>query len=89
MTLEFEQGKTHLNVFNVVVEQQLDKDRNHVLLADELPVQFLLGEDVECADRALDDLLHADAVGVGARRLGTVGRDRGALLKEGKREFQI
>lgn len=81
------EGKTHLNVFNVVVEQQLDKDRNHVLLADELPVQFLLGEDVEGADRALDDLLHADAVGVGPWWLGTVGCDRGALLKEGKREF--
>lgn len=37
---------TYLNVFDVVVEEQLNEDRNHVLLADKLPVQFLLREDV-------------------------------------------
>jgi len=50
-----------------LVKQELHEDRDHHLLADQSPVERFPRQNVERANRALDDLLHADPVGVHAR----------------------
>lgn len=57
-------NKAHLNVFDVVVEQQLHKHWNNVLLANQYTIVLILGQDVKCADCPFDNFLHPNSVGV-------------------------
>jgi hypothetical protein len=57
---------TNLNVFNVIVEQQLNENWNDVLLADHLTVVLVFRENVKGANGSLDDFLHSNAIGVGS-----------------------
>jgi hypothetical protein len=58
--------ETHLNVFNVIVEQQLNEHWNNILLADHLTVVLVFRENVKGANGSLDDFLHSNAIGVGS-----------------------
>lgn len=62
---------TYLNVFDVVVEEQLHKDWNDILLSDQLTVVVILRQNVKSAHSDFDDLLHANAVSVSSRLLRT------------------
>lgn len=59
----------YLNVFNVVVEEQLNEDWNDILLANQLTVVIVLGKNVQSSDGSLNNLFHSDAVGISSRRL--------------------
>lgn len=74
-------NRCYLNIFNVV-EQQLDENRNNILLSNQHLVVWLSGENVQSSDRALDDLLHAHSIGIGARLLRTTAGHRRALLND-------
>lgn len=72
----------YLNILNVIVEQQLHKHWNDVLLTNQLTIVLILGENVQCADRSLDNLLHTNTVGISSRLLGATRGHRRALLLE-------